>query len=793
MARRGGAGGAEPGGAARGHRRGRARIASASCGATGGSPGPTSPTAPGGSRPCCATPGSASHRPLDECEGWESPHDHVALYLHNGNEYLEGMLGAAKARAVGGQHQLPLRGRGAPLRPPRQRGAGDRVPRRLRADARARCSPRSPSRRCSSRSTTTPALPSSPARSRTRPRSRPPNPGRPRTSAPTTSTSSTPAAPPGMPKGVLWRQADFLAACLGIDQTTEQLVEGARRSSLRALPAAPFMHGAAHWNALSCLDDRRHRRGPARPGRLDPHDVLDTVERERATSLLIVGDAFARPLVDALRARRPRRVEPAAPPHRRRHPVGQREGRPARAGPRPADRRRARLLGDRTPGRADVRPLPRRHHRHLRALPHQRRALRATSAGGSSPGDPELGWLAQTGRVPRGYLGDPDEDRPHLPRRSTACATPWPATAPGCSPDGSLELLGRDSVTINTGGEKVFAEEVEQALKRHPDVFDVVVVGPPERAMGPGGGRGRPAPRRHATPPTTTCVRRPRRARGSLQAAEGGRARAGRRAQPERQARLPLGGGSGPRGPASTSVWRPMSRRTIPLPFAVDLATVAAARCAWASTTPRSCSAPRTALWATRTPDGPCHRARGPPRRPARGRGVGRRAPTHALDQAPAWLGLLDDRAGFDPTDPIVARPPPPRRRPAAAPHRSGWSRPSCRPSSARRSPASRPSGRYRQLVERWGEPAPGPGGLQLLPRSDVIAELGYYDLHVIGVEKRRADTLQSGRRPRARAWRRPASGAPGTLRDRLQAIPGIGPWTVAEVDPARRSVTPTR
>src|SRR5436190_15142332 len=45
--------------------------------------------------------GLGAHRPLAACEGWESPHDHVALYLHNGNEYLEALLGAAKARAVG--------------------------------------------------------------------------------------------------------------------------------------------------------------------------------------------------------------------------------------------------------------------------------------------------------------------------------------------------------------------------------------------------------------------------------------------------------------------------------------------------------------------------------------------------------------------------------------------------------------------------------------------------------------------------------------------------------------------
>jgi 3-oxocholest-4-en-26-oate---CoA ligase len=99
------------------------------------------------------------------------------------------------------------------------------------------------------------------------------------------------------------------------------------------------------------------------------------------------------------------------------------------------------------------------------------------------PGADELGWLAQTGRVPRGYLGDPEKSARTFPEvdgvRHAVAGDRARVLA-----DGSVELVGRDSVTINTGGEKVFAEEVEQAIKRHPDVFDVVVVGRPSERWG---------------------------------------------------------------------------------------------------------------------------------------------------------------------------------------------------------------------------------------------------------------------------------------------------------------------
>jgi 3-methyladenine DNA glycosylase/8-oxoguanine DNA glycosylase len=87
----------------------------------------------------------------------------------------------------------------------------------------------------------------------------------------------------------------------------------------------------------------------------------------------------------------------------------------------------------------------------------------------------------------------------------------------------------------------------------------------------------------------------------------------------------------------------------------------------------------------------------------------------------------------------------------------------------------------YRALVDRWGEEAPGPGGLRLTPRPEAIAEVGYYDLHVIGVEKRRADTLKRACAHAARLERL-ACEDPGELRGRLETISGIGRWTSAEV-----------
>jgi fatty-acyl-CoA synthase len=297
----------------------------------------------------------------------------------------------------------------------------------------------------------------------------------------------------GMPKGVLWRQADFLVAALGIrrrdgDDVEElaELAATARGSNLRALPAPPLMHGAAHWNAMSCWSAGGTVIIQDHPERLDPVDIWSVVERERATSLLIVGDPFARPLVDELD-----RAAAAGRPHDTsslRHLLSG----GAVLSPGVRDELLARVpgltvvdvLGSTESGRQAVSQVRDRDVTGTAFSPESTAVVltedrsRRVAAGAG-----EVGWLAQTGRVPRGYLGDEAKTRATFPvidgvRHAVA------GDRARLRADGSIELLGRDSVTINTGGEKVFAEEVETALKTHPSVHDAVVCGRPSERWG---------------------------------------------------------------------------------------------------------------------------------------------------------------------------------------------------------------------------------------------------------------------------------------------------------------------
>jgi len=416
-------------------------------------------------------------------EGWESPHDHVALVLLNGNEYLEGMVGSWRARAasvnINWRYTAPemaevladaraaavvyhgryasVVGEALALLPEQPRlllhvddGTPDAVlPGALAyEDALAGAT----------------TLPPDPDWS-----------GDDRYIVYTGGTT-------GRPKGVLWRQDDFAATCLGITGTPETLAErAAARGPLRTLPAAPFMHGAAHWNAMSAWLAGGTVVVQDTVDRYDPADVIATCIREQATALLIVGDAFARPLVEELRA------HPVTVPLRHVLTGGTILSAPVKQalielipGVRIVD-----VLGSSETGR--------------QAVTSSSSAARATSGTFRpeattvivdadrthvlDPADDAIGWLAQAGRVPLGYLNDPEKTAATFP---TIDGTRYSVAGDRARwrPDGTVELLGREAAVINTGGEKVYAEEVEMALAHHPGVADCLVVGRPHERFG---------------------------------------------------------------------------------------------------------------------------------------------------------------------------------------------------------------------------------------------------------------------------------------------------------------------
>jgi acyl-CoA synthetase (AMP-forming)/AMP-acid ligase II len=426
---------------------------------------------------------------LADCAGWESPHDHVGLYLHNGNAYLEAQLGAAKAGAAAFNvnyryvadelaylfvdsdaaaivyqgcfaatlaEVLP-RLRRTPLLLRVDDGSGDELlPGALDyEDALASSSPEPPSV--------------------------------------TTSGDDLyvlyTGGTTGNPKGVLWRQADFLVAALGVRrkdgteyESIEELVEPAVRRNLATLPAPPLMHGAAMWNALSTWINGGTIVVQDRVDRMDPADILDCCERHGVSSLLIVGDAFARPLIDEQR-RQPRDLGAL-----RFILTGGAILSPALRAELLELVPRVRIvdvLGSSESGRQAVANTVAGDE-----IGPTRFAPSATTAvlddgltRRLEPGDGEIGWLAQGGRIPRGYLGDEVKTAATFP---VVDGERWsvPGDRAALRSDGTVELHGRESVTINTGGEKVFAEEVEQVLKHHPGVYDVLVVGRPSPTWG---------------------------------------------------------------------------------------------------------------------------------------------------------------------------------------------------------------------------------------------------------------------------------------------------------------------
>ena len=295
----------------------------------------------------------------------------------------------------------------------------------------------------------------------------------------------------GMPKGVLWRQHDIFLSSMGgrpwgadaFTASYAELAEKARAAAgaMSIVVIPPFMHGAAQWAAYTMVTMGGRLVIPDDVERMRAPDVLRLVERERVLSIPVVGDAIARPLIDEiergdydlssvvtftnggapLSPTVRERIHAALPNVMVMDAVG-------------ASESGAQMSTVSAPG---VEPKA------ATFTPQSDTAVVSAELDRVLEPGEGRGWLARRDLIPLGYLGDAEKTARTFP---TIDGVRWsvPGDRANVLEDGRIELLGRDSVTINSGGEKIFVEEVERAVAAHPSVYDVVVVGRPSERWG---------------------------------------------------------------------------------------------------------------------------------------------------------------------------------------------------------------------------------------------------------------------------------------------------------------------
>ncbi len=296
----------------------------------------------------------------------------------------------------------------------------------------------------------------------------------------------------GMPKGVMWRQDDLFRNLVGSfnpafrstdpDDDCTLVRESVTGPGMVGLPACPLMHGTGCFTQMltlstgGCVVTLQGRK-------LDIVELLDTIERERVNSLAIVGDAFAKPMLAALDAEPDRwdvsslfLVSSSGVMFSQTSKSGLLRHNPNLMIVDAFSSSEALGMGQSVSSAAGTSTTARFE------LGHDAKVI--TDDGREVlPGSGEIGRVAVGGFQPVGYYKDPEKTaRTFLSFEGRRYSVPGDYAQ--VEPDGTLTLLGRGSVCINTGGEKVFPEEVEEVLKTFGPVRDAVAVGVPDDKFG---------------------------------------------------------------------------------------------------------------------------------------------------------------------------------------------------------------------------------------------------------------------------------------------------------------------
>lgn len=279
----------------------------------------------------------------------------------------------------------------------------------------------------------------------------------------------------GRPKGVMWRQADIYVASMNGDDhvAVDEIHQRVRNAGPPWFAVSPLMHAAGMWTAFAALLSGQTAVLYDTRQKFDPAAALGIAEREKVGMMTMVGDAYAAQFVDELGRRSYDLSSLFA--------IG--------TGGAATNVRYQQAVLNYLPHITLINGYGSSETGNV-AFGHSRHGARADTfvlrTGGLvlsedyrrflEPGDPEIGWVARSGRIPLGYFDD---------RAATAKTFPVvdgqrvviSGDRASVHDDGTLRLFGRDSLVINTGGEKVFVEEVEEVLRAHPSVADALVVG----------------------------------------------------------------------------------------------------------------------------------------------------------------------------------------------------------------------------------------------------------------------------------------------------------------------------